>query len=272
MKQNAAQNALNFNTEILPNIDKVCAPLKKHYGMTLLSYRRFYTNGKLLCLFHNKDWMKHIFKNKVWNSPSFLERVKYLADKNTIYYLWPEKIPGSDRKFYGPFYNKNLNGITIYKKLPDCIEVFSFVGTGKSGEQVNNVFNFEKNALERFILYFKSNIFPLIIPKENEILIPYKLRIPSNATRNKELKKFLSETEMPNYYLRVDNRDIKLTKRQEGCMYYFSQGKRMKETGAILGLSEKTIEFYLRKIMKKLNCDTKAGLIVHYKENRETIL
>lgn len=272
-KNEAIQNAFSFNLKISPQLDEACAPLEKHFGITLLSYRRFYLRGgKLLCLFHNKSWMRHAFKTHAWNSPSFLERIKYLENKNTLYHLWPQKPPLSDKEFYGSFYSKATNGITVYKKIPDCIEAYAFTGLEKNDSTINDIYLFEKNVLERFILFFKSKIFPLVLPNESEISISHKISIPANTPMSKKIKSFLKDTRMQTFYIRSDAKDVKLTKRQEDCLYFFSQGKRMKEIGAILGLSEKTIEFYLRRIMKKLHHDTKSKIIVSYKENREPII
>jgi DNA-binding CsgD family transcriptional regulator len=125
--------------------------------------------------------------------------------------------------------------------------------------------------LEQFIFYFKSKILPLIasVKKDSDILIPYELDEIRGPAHRKKRDLFFADTEVQYFYLRTNGKDIKLTKRQEECLALFALGKKMKEIGNILNLSEKTIEFYLRKIMKKTQLDTKSELLRSYVENRK---
>lgn len=272
MSDTVVQNALSFNTEITHHLKKACAPLEKYFGITLIAYRRFYFSGKLLHLFNHSDWMRCSFKNHYWNSTSFYERMKYLSHKNTLYYLWPEKPPKNDKVYCGLYDHDIWNGVIVYKKFADCLETYSFASLEKKDTEVKNIYLFEKNILERFILYFKDQILPLVVPIENQILLPYQLDLSLSPFKEEQLKCFFDETNIQNFYIRTHAMDVKLTKRQEDCLSLFTQCKKMKEIGKILNLSEKTVEFYLRKVMEKTQCKTKSQLILSYKENREKII
>jgi DNA-binding CsgD family transcriptional regulator len=52
-----------------------------------------------------------------------------------------------------------------------------------------------------------------------------------------------------------------LSKRQRQCLYYLVRGKTAGETAEILGLSTRTVEFYLQNIKNKMNADSKSELI-----------
>jgi DNA-binding CsgD family transcriptional regulator len=52
-----------------------------------------------------------------------------------------------------------------------------------------------------------------------------------------------------------------LTKREAECVYYAMENQTIKKTGAIMKLSPRTIEFYLKRIRKKLSCPRKKDLV-----------
>lgn len=53
-----------------------------------------------------------------------------------------------------------------------------------------------------------------------------------------------------------------LTFRESQCVYFAMQKLTIKETASQMGLSPRTIEFYLKRIRIKLNCPRKKDLIV----------
>jgi DNA-binding CsgD family transcriptional regulator len=54
---------------------------------------------------------------------------------------------------------------------------------------------------------------------------------------------------------------IYFTQREAECVMQILQGKTMNETGEILHLSPRTVEYYLGKIKRKLNCKKKREII-----------
>jgi len=54
---------------------------------------------------------------------------------------------------------------------------------------------------------------------------------------------------------------VYFTQREAECMMQILQGKTMNETADILNLSPRTVEYYLNKIKRKLNCHKKRDLI-----------
>ena len=260
-------SAFSFNLDLNNKIKEVCAPLEGFWGITLVAYRRFYLKGGLLYLFSNLDWMKYSFNNECWYSSSFLNRLKYLVGESSFYYLWPEK-PDKGDKVYCELYEHDIwNGVIVYKKFADCIEAYAFASVDKKNVKAIYIYLFEKEVIERFILYFKDKLFPLVLPVQSQILIPYKLDFFSELPKKNYYDEYVKETDVKNFYIRHNSEDIKLTKRQEECLSLFVQHKGVKEIGGILGLSEKTVEFYLRKIVQKLKCQTKRQLIFLYKNH-----
>lgn len=56
--------------------------------------------------------------------------------------------------------------------------------------------------------------------------------------------------------------NARLSQRQIQCAEYLLNGRTAKETGELLGLSVRTVEYYLGNIKSKLECKNKTELIV----------
>lgn len=56
--------------------------------------------------------------------------------------------------------------------------------------------------------------------------------------------------------------NARLTQRQIQCAECLLAGRTAKETGKLLGLSTRTVEYYLGNIKSKLECKNKSELIV----------
>ncbi len=63
------------------------------------------------------------------------------------------------------------------------------------------------------------------------------------------------------YYLGKKFRNIYLTRQEARCMICLLRGSSIKLAAHALGLSARTVEYYVNNIKKKLRCRTKAELI-----------
>jgi DNA-binding CsgD family transcriptional regulator len=88
--------------------------------------------------------------------------------------------------------------------------------------------------------------------------------------KNKKYKKYApfkcrtrlkSSRIIKTYYLGEKLQNLYLTKREAECMFLLLKGKSINTIAAILKLSPRTIEYYLKNIKIKLNCRTKFDLI-----------
>jgi PAS domain S-box-containing protein len=82
------------------------------------------------------------------------------------------------------------------------------------------------------------------------------------------LQDVLKSIKAKKYFLTGEYEDIYLTKRQAECAYCLANGKTVKETGKLLGLSYRTIEFYLENVKVKLGVNTRSELISKLIEGR----
>jgi len=70
------------------------------------------------------------------------------------------------------------------------------------------------------------------------------------------------------YFLGDKYQNIYLTQREAECVLCLLTGCSMKKVGEKLGLSARTIEFYVNNIKAKLKCRTKAELLDHIKNSQ----
>lgn len=54
---------------------------------------------------------------------------------------------------------------------------------------------------------------------------------------------------------------VEISKREVECLFYLMKGKSARETGAVLNLSQRTVEYYLNCLKEKLYCTRKSELI-----------
>ncbi len=65
----------------------------------------------------------------------------------------------------------------------------------------------------------------------------------------------------PAYYLGEAYGDLYFTKREAEALYYLLQGKTIAQVGHVLGLSARTVEFYLKNMKLKVGVKTKVELL-----------
>lgn len=260
-------NAIQYNFEQFDAIQKICAPLSDYIGVSLIHYRRFYLGGGLISLFNHMDWMKISFEKKYWYSSVLSNKLSSLLEKDSLYYLWPEK-PLTNDALYCELFDQNIwNGITIYKKNVDYIESYAFAST-RNCVGVTGIYFSEIELLEHFISYFRSSIVGLMGNTEKKIIIPCSLGLgkDSKSDKNDLRKKFINETAIKTFYLRHDGNDIKLTKRESECLALLSYGKQVKEVARLLKLSPRTVETYLNDVKWKTKCNTKSQAVLLYQQ------
>lgn len=63
------------------------------------------------------------------------------------------------------------------------------------------------------------------------------------------------------YTLDLVSQDKELSEREKECVFFLLRGLSMKQIAYHLGLSPRTVEFYIEKIKIKLNCNSKSKII-----------
>ncbi|MCK4609098.1 MAG: helix-turn-helix transcriptional regulator [Gammaproteobacteria bacterium] len=69
------------------------------------------------------------------------------------------------------------------------------------------------------------------------------------------------------YFLGDNFKGIYFTQREAECMMQLLQGKSFSGAAEKLNLSPRTVEFYVKNMRKKLNCDSKFELIAQVRDS-----
>ena len=120
--------------------------------------------------------------------------------------------------------------------------------------------------LERFILYFRNKARDIITNYDKSVLAYsrfYKERINSFNINDEYCKihneEFLNRTIVNKIYRPGDSQYI--PRKAAECLYYHYLGKPMKEIGALLSISPRTVERHLQNIKFNFNLTSPTQLL-----------
>lgn len=86
-------------------------------------------------------------------------------------------------------------------------------------------------------------------------------KAPKNRPGIKKIKSVKKPQAKKKYFLGSGHPGIYFTQRETQTIYLLMRGKTNFETAKTLGLSRRTIEFYIKNMKSKLHCHSKSELI-----------
>lgn len=126
-----------------------------------------------------------------------------------------------------------------------------------------------RSCLEMFILHFNDKA-RYLINKSDRRKIPTKFierhPLPKlytlNPTSWQMEQEFLNSINAKYYKIKKLQQQYSLSRRESQCLELILQNKLSQEIAYILKLTRNTIEYYIGKLKRKLNCRTKQELIL----------
>lgn len=254
------------------DIDKICAPLKKCFDLTLFHYFKRHKNS-VLDLSNNVSWTQH-FYNQYLNKTAYRANALDVSKQNYQdgYLIYSTSLDKSNAVWNDASINFNIDhGIVLVEPGVDSCEFFCFGTEPKNPHMLNYYLN-HLDYLRRFTLYFKDKASTFItkaektkifLPEFSEPIFPLQ-----QNTDKKLLRTFMEETKVNHFKLKINATDITVTRRELDCIIYLFENKSAKQIAKILGLSFRTIENNINNLKIKLNCSTVSELInillIHY--------
>lgn len=255
--------AIQYNNSINDKLINICSPLFNNFSITHFFYIKIFSDNRCLYLCSDKKWVEHYIENKFQDDP--LHFKSYIPD-NMSFSLWS----GFEKdKVYSAVYAFNVwNGFNIYEKQPDgSITTYAF-GSTRSNVKMSNFYINNLDLLKNFILYFKNRSSDIIDTSDVDKLILSKNKRPQFFYKKREkFIKFYHQINLKKLPFKGHSVDAYLTKGEVMSLCLLADGKTAKEVGKYLGLSSRTIEFYLSNIKRKTGFQTKAELICGFQEN-----
>jgi len=252
---------INCQSFILVNeVNLICESFFSQYNINAFSYSRVFPDGSRSELWTDADALYHTFFNKKYIADTYTpdnyqedEKFIFLENKLEIY-------PDIIKKKYSLQLNdqKNIfnhdNCFMILNKTNTLCEYFIFY----TPTEFKTAFNFYVNNLylfENFIAEFKSKSKELISKVDNDRIIkPWKGRVIS-------VNPILSAPILKSEALLPLQKSV-LTKREFQVAQHILEGKTAQESAFLLGLSKRTIEYYIENIKNKFGCSRKPELLV----------
>jgi DNA-binding CsgD family transcriptional regulator len=262
-------SAYQYNKDMQERFNNICAPLYD-FGVSRLSYSKTFTNGSYLTLDSSGEYLKQYLSQITNPGDAFVNQLKFTKQlKKKVFF------PNSDIRNFDKesdptihlLYDNNIwHNLYIATFHDDnAVELFGFSMTkrdvGAASFYINNM-----QLLERFIEYFKEKASDLIDTKDKSKLAYFgqSFNFYGESVDNvidDKVMKFLNVTGIENNTFNGKEKILTLAPREIECLKYLALGKNVKQIASTLGLSPRTIEFYINKAKEKTGYTVRQELI-----------
>lgn len=251
-------SALQFNEECAPIVDALCAPLFMNFGITHFGCIRIFKNGQLLRIANNKEWTRKYFECEFYNDLDIYSMDQVPLNKCHYVPLIGAPFNAHCKALCLEF---NIwNFMLVYERFSTYGD-FWFFGTTKENHQIINFYLNNKDLLSHFTFYFKDKANDLFNLNNSSKLISTKIAPLKGEGKLLNCIEKIEEEINSNYFLDKRHNGKSLSKRESECLFFFSQGRTMKETAERMELSPRTVETHINNMKHKFNCHTRGELL-----------
>ncbi|MDX1902045.1 MAG: LuxR C-terminal-related transcriptional regulator [Gammaproteobacteria bacterium] len=258
-----------------PDVEEICRPLFIYTPVKVFEYSRVYSDGSRAELSNHAEHMRNAFITRAKMSrvytpsliktdqsylfvPSWIENMRHPAQKTLRSQLY------SQHELF-----KIGNELSIIKRHADYVEYFHFFAESDS-PGIENFYLNNMELLEQFVFYFTNTARHLISKADaDRLLKPWRDK-ESEVTSIKDSqdsmfifdKKAFSKSINPKrFFLRVNEREVYLTRREMDCASLLVQGKMNRAISKELFISHRTVETHIESLKTKTNCRDRDELI-----------
>lgn len=265
----ACKSVIEYNRCVADQLQSICDPIFKH-NVTSFAYLRLFQNGKYLYLCNDLDWVKrHIsISNVPQNNTELGKQIHFSNNDGYGFFLWPSTPKDSVLQ---ELYDNNVwNGFSIFKKLPDSVEVWGLAST-REQVLIQDFYLKHTEELKDFTKFFNEKAKHLISPEDPRKLAIRRNDLVKNPTLDhqdfKEIQHFIQITNPSRYPIIVNGREILLSQRESQCLSLIALGMTIKEIALSLCISPRSVELYVKNTRMKLNCSSKDEMIAMFKKS-----
>lgn len=245
-------DAINIARSFLPKIQEANDRLFEHFQIFLLTYRRFYRDGRTLYLFGTSEWLEKCFEKEYITSFSFAERWKKISAQANYEFMFPETLDQVSDQVYQDLFDMGLwHGLIIYKNRGDCIDAYCFI-TERERTYVRDIYHNSPEVLEHYISHLMVMVQPVLKAPESSYFLTFHLPNDYGNNDNQEnLNLFKNSLPVKKHYLRINGEDILLSEMEYQCLNYFKKGLTQKQIATNLSISPRSVETYLKRLREK---------------------
>lgn len=253
-----------YITKYSNRIRKTTQPLRDYFNIGYFTYHHIDKEGKYTVLVDRPDWAEHYVSEKIYLNDPYLRQPKVYESgiclvENHGSEGYKEIVFSAGKKVL----DMDM-GVFLIQKQEDSVEFFGF--TGKRGAcSLEKIYMNHPHLLKSFAKHFKKELGPILrqMYQDTSSLIDLKgsdFFVSEPICKDIDLKSkqgFLEQLGMKSELEKFK----KMSVRERQCLQLLLEGRSSKETGAILGLSARTVEFYFENIKNKLSCWSKLEVL-----------
>ncbi len=245
----------------------ICEPMRRHFAMKSLVYKRVYADGREINLTTHPEWVAYYFDQELHQQNVLEKEIEHYVKGHL---LWSQ-IPTHSPILQAAKQQSGLaNGLTLVR--PDHAHGFCefyFMGAEPDNAEFTQVCTNNIDLLDQFTDYFRYQASELIERlAKHPIVVADKFKVNRMAAtdipcyQNQSMRhQFQVDLNRQGVLVNVDGRMIKLSKREAEVARLMCHGMTMKQMGERLFISPRTVETHIDHIKIKLAVKKKADLI-----------
>lgn len=259
MNQNELQEFEQARS-LMPRVIGHTEEFLKAFGLTHVWVSRYYFDGRYLDLTNDISWKERMVRNNFYITfiKDFIVPLQ-VHNSMTPFFTWQADPVADNHLLYECFDHGILSGFNILKVCSDHVENFGF-GSNKGILEVTGNLP-SREELDMYCLYVRENIWQdnnlqnLILGETGQSF--------SLSPEPHDSKKYT--TPIPkSFTFKCNNHEGRLSPKQLVYLGLFAKGYEHKDISRIVGLSHRTVEFYIQKIKRQYNNPSISELVTSF--------
>lgn len=244
-----------------PAIIQITRPLFEFLPINYFRFYRLYRDGSYIRLSTNAEWTYHYMMKKyaLSASPHNIfdagESGFSLFDLSEKSQLISEPLIDA-REYFGLAHGFSMQ--EVYDGYTDIYDLTSF----PEEERINELYLQYLSSIKKFTKYFKLVAQEIIKKAEvDKFMLPILGNSSLNYPLKEKKKEFDKKIDLISLIASNGKNDICFTERETECLQGMIKGKTSKMLARDLGLSVRTIEYYMNTIKIKMGCSYKVDIL-----------
>lgn len=233
-------------------IKRICSPLQTLAGITTFSYFSIDHDGRFVIMSNYPEQLDFFYGNKLYLDCPYLTHPELFRSGCAL-------IPLTTHSEFLQ-QSRQLHRVDhlflMLQKQKNRIEGQFFIKENL-GEAECTIFLSYIDLLKKFGKYFKREAGDLIRSAWEGSYNIHKAKGNSFLSRDPSLPLSSKDPHASSFLKKVNP----LTPQEQNCLHLFQQGHTAQSTGAIMGLSQRTVEHYFENMKNKLGCHSKRDLL-----------
>ncbi|MDF1796919.1 MAG: LuxR C-terminal-related transcriptional regulator [Coxiellaceae bacterium] len=249
----------------------ICQPMRQHFGMRSLVYKRVFKDGREISLSTHPEWVAYYFENELFRDSALEKEIEHYVEGHLIWSQIPTHSP--ILKAVAERYDIS-NGITLIR--PDeqgeyC--EFYFLGAAKENTSFAQQCTNNMDLLDQFTEHFRYHAGDLIEKLEQQpihVLDKYErnkvniIDIPCYQNQSRR-HQFMADLNRNGAVVPVGSDMVMLTRRETEVARYVLDGMTMKQIAERCYISPRTVETHIDHLKQKLRVRKKSELLQRLK-------